>query len=159
MDKKAAKEFFDLMKSHVALYTEMKRVETEKMADIAGNHFEKLDDYVKKEEALLLKSRGLELSRSRFFKKYNLTDTRMNGVIAVLPEEMRPEGEQFYKALSELVFDIKRINERCESMSELRLHRIENAVNRLQNTPKSESSYNMEAKQQASHSSVMSKKV
>ena len=66
MELKTATEFFSLMEKHIALYTELFALEDAKLQDINKNNYKALDYYVKKEEVLVIRVRGLESAREKF---------------------------------------------------------------------------------------------
>lgn len=139
------KEYFDLMEKHIALYTELKKFELEKMKDIAENHYEKLDDYVKAEEAYVLRARGMEVTREKFFEQVGIPGRKMREIIAELPDEYKDKGNQLYDTLSGLVIDVSCINRKCMFMSEIRMHRLQNNIAHLEEMKKAAKNKNPQA--------------
>ena len=136
MDDLQIKKYFDLMEKHIALYTELKDFELEKMKDIAENHYEKLDDYVKAEEAYVMRAKGLEASREKLFEQIGIPGKKMREIISDLPDEYKDEGSRLYETLSGLVTDVGSINKKCMLMSEVRMHRLQNNIAHLEEMKK-----------------------
>ncbi|MEG1179008.1 MAG: flagellar export chaperone FlgN, partial [Oscillospiraceae bacterium] len=89
-------------------------------------------EHVKNEEVFLLKCRGFEVKRQAFLKELGLENMLMRDVIKQAPEEMREQLDSVFSELSEAILDLKEINNRCNSMIELRLHKIEKTLNQLE---------------------------
>lgn len=157
MDVKQAKIFYDLMQQYLVFYKEFLDFETKKLDDVANNRIDIMDEHVKKEEVFLLKSRGLEVKREEFLKNAGLESMSMSEVIKTSPEELKGQLSDDFSELSDIVMDLKEINSRCNSMIELRLHRIEKTLNRIDENQ--QSNYNNSAKNDKKKTDFISRKV
>ncbi|NCC86417.1 MAG: hypothetical protein EOM05_00925 [Clostridia bacterium] len=157
MDVKQAKTFYDLMQQYLVFYKEFLEFETKKLDDVANNRIDIMDEHVKKEEVFLLKSRGFEVKREEFLKNVGLENMSMSEVIKTSPEESRGQMSDAFSELSDIVLDLKEINSRCNSMIELRLHRIEKTLNRIEENQ--QSNYNSFAKSDKKKTDFISRKV
>jgi len=157
MDVKQAKIFYDLMQQYVVFYKEFFEFETKKLEDVANNRIDLMDEHVKKEEVFLLKSRGFEVKREAFLKDAGLENMSMSEVIKTSPEEAEGKLEGVFSELSNLLLDLKEINLRCNSMIELRLHRIEKTLNQLEENQQKD--YNNSAKNDKKKTDFISRKV
>lgn len=160
MNELQIKEYFDLMEKHIALYSELKEFELEKMKDIAENHYEKLDEHVKAEEAYVLRVRGMEVNREKFFEEVGISGKKMREIIADLPDEYKDEGKRLYMTLSDLVTDVECINRKCMFMSEIRIHRLTNNIAHLEELKKAAKDKNANSpKKKSGGSNSLSAKV
>lgn len=128
-----SKTFLELMIQCVELYKEFITLESIKMENISQNKYKTLDEYVKKEEALLLEARGLEKKRENILIKYNLQDKKMNEIIFLFNEPYLNQIEKKFNELSNIIIDLKHINQNCNSMTQIRLHKINETLNKLKN--------------------------
>lgn len=121
-----------MMHHYLVFYKEFLNFETKKLDDVANNRIKLMDEHVKNEEVFLLKCRGFEVKRQAFLKELGLENMLMRDVIKQAPEEMREQLDSVFSELSEAILDLKEINNRCNSMIELRLHKIEKTLNQLE---------------------------
>ena len=133
MDLLVVNQFFELMNKHIALYTELRDFETEKMLDISANHFDKLDEYVKKEEAFVLRVGGMEATRDKFFQENGLDGKSMREIICLLPEDMQQKGTEIYNEFYGIISDVKVINRKIALFSEVRMHNLQKAIDKIEN--------------------------
>ena len=157
MDVNQVKIFYNLMQQYLVFYKEFLDFETKKLDDVANNRIDIMDEHVKKEEVFLLKSRGLEVKREEFLKNAGLESMSMSEVIKTSPEELKGQLSDDFSELSDIVMDLKEINSRCNSMIELRLHRIEKTLNRIEENQ--QSNYNNSAKSDKKKTDFISRKV
>ncbi|HBN79986.1 MAG TPA: hypothetical protein DD433_01220, partial [Ruminococcaceae bacterium] len=65
MEQALAAEFLSFLDRYLSFYRDFLALEKEKYDDIAKGRIDRMDGHVKKEEAFLLRSRGLEQERDR----------------------------------------------------------------------------------------------
>ena len=128
MELKTATEFFSLMDKHIALYTELFELEDAKLQDINKNNYKALDDYVKKEEALVLRVRGMESTREKFLKENGLDGLKMKEIIEQLPTEQKAHGQEIYEKFSKIVNKVNAVNKKSMFISEIRMHNLQKAI-------------------------------
>lgn len=157
MDVNQVKIFYNLMQQYLVFYKEFLDFETKKLDDVANNRIDIMDEHVKKEEVFLLKSRGFEAKREEFLKNAGFENMSMSEVINTSPEESRGQLSDVFSELSDILLDLKEINSRCNSMIELRLHRIEKTLNRIEENQ--QSNYNNSAKSDKKKTDFISRKV
>lgn len=158
MEGTKAQELYEMMKQHLAFYKEFLGLEKAKMEDISKNNVASLDNYVKKEEAYLLKARGFETKRNKFLNEIGLENTTMKEVIKTAPDEKKELLEDAYNELSNILLDLKEVNKRCNFMIQIRLQRIEASLNALKSNEK-QNIYTQSAKGTSMNSELISSKV
>ena len=157
MDEKQATTFYELMQQYLVFYKEFLEFEKTKLEDVTNNRIDLIDNHVKKEEVFLLRSKGFEVKRESFLKELGLDDLTMSEIIEKTPEGSKEKLSLIFSELSEVLLDLKEINSRCNSMIELRLHRIEKTINQLDENQQKQ--YNDSAKKSKNRSDFISRKV
>lgn len=127
-----AKAFLDLMCRYVSFYEEFVALEKLKMNDLGLNHLEHLDRHVREEEAFLMQAKGMDQKREALLNAYQLSDKKMNDVIPLFPQPYQTDIWHRFNELSQILLDLKQINTRCNTMTELRLHRIQLKIAQMQ---------------------------
>lgn len=159
LDQSQIQEFMELMRQHIACYKEFLALENQKFEDMSQNRLEKLDQHVKKEEAYLLKAKGLERTRELFLEQFGMGDYTMTQVIASFPSSEKEEATILFNELSELLLDLKQSNTRGNFLAELRLRRIQGILKKLEGNPEMQKLYTQHAKQTGKNAEWISQKV
>ncbi len=124
------------LKTYTSFYSELLALEEEKYDIISKNEIELLDAIVVKEQAMILKSKGIEIKRDEVLEKEVGEKIIFSKLIEVFPEEHKQEITDIFNQFSDIVLQIKEINYRCKSLTELRLHKINNAIGTIENKAK-----------------------
>ncbi len=127
-----AKDYLDLMCRYVSFYEEFVALEKLKMKDLSLHQLERLDQHVRGEEAFLLRAKGLDQKRTAFLNAYQLSDKKMSEIIPLFPQPYQRDIQQKFDELSGILLDLKQINSRCNTMTELQLHRIQLKIAEMQ---------------------------
>lgn len=131
-----AKDYLDLMCQYVSFYEEFIALEKLKMDTLSHNRLDQLDQHIKEEEAFLMRAKGLDQKRESFLSVYHLKGKKMREIIPLFPQPYQNDIQQKFNELSDILLSLKRINSRCNTMTELRLHRIQLKIAEMQNEPK-----------------------
>ncbi len=159
INQSLADEIFRFFQRYLTFYKEFLQLETEKYNDIAVNRVSALDGHVKAEEALMLKSRGLELERDRLVAKTEKPEATFRELIPLFEHPLQEQVKQIYDELSKVLLDLKEINLRCNYLTELRLHRIQIDLKKLENHPELQKLYNAQARAGGASMNFISKKI
>lgn len=159
MNESLANELISFFQKYLSFYKDFVQLETDKYNDISMNRVSKLDDHVKSEEAFMLKSRGLELERDRLVAKTEMPDAKFRELIPLFESPQREEIQKIYDELSVVLLDLKEINLRCNYLTELRLHRVQIDLKKLENRPELQKQYTAQAREGGSAPSFISKKI
>lgn len=157
MNEIQAKTFYELMKQYLVFYKEFLEFEKIKLEDVTNNRIDLIDEHVKKEEVFLLRSKGFEVKREAFLKELGFENLTMSEIIEKTPQDFKEKVSSLFSELSEVLLDLKEINSRCNSMIELRLHRIEKTLNQLDENQQKQ--HNDSAKKPKNRSDFISRKV
>ena len=123
------------LKETSAFLKEISVVEEEKFQAAMKNHILVIEDCIKKEQALLLRSKGLEMKREQLQKAMGAEHMTLRQIIeAAAPEEKAP----LQAAFDELTANIKTyqsIHQRAKTAIEVNLHRINKELEKMTGSP------------------------
>ncbi len=119
MDYPALIAFFDEYNAH---YRSFLKFEYSKIDMIHRDNIEELSLSLSKEQALIMKSNVLEEERIKMLGKSS--SKTFKDIIADAPSEYKARLEEQYKALSEMVYKIKEINDTANIIVTERLKKI-----------------------------------
>ncbi|HHV31914.1 MAG: flagellar protein FlgN [Ruminococcaceae bacterium] len=159
LEKALANEFIDFFQGYLSFYKDFFQLESEKFEDISMNRLNKLDECVNREEAFMLKSRGLEAERDRLVAKAGNPKATFKELIPLFEPPQREQIQQIYDELYQVLRSFKEINLRCNYLTELRLRRVQADIKKLEKRPDLQKIYNARAKENNIHTSFISKKV
>jgi len=159
LTKQQSHDFMSFLEGYLSFYQEFLEIETNKHEVISQNDVKQLDRFVTKEQAYLLKSKGLEAQRQKMMDSYGFKDTTLNEFLPHLDSSVQEKADTLYHDLSDVLMDFKAMNTRCNSLIELRLHRIGNSIKHLENEGMLPKSYTNTAKTCAKPMSMISKKI
>lgn len=117
--------------NYLSFYKEFLQLETDKFNSISNNRIQSMNSLVKSEEAFILRSRGLEIERDKLVARTEIPKATFRELIPLFSSPQREKMEYIYKELSQVFFDLKAMNRRCNCSIEIRLHRIHTAVDKL----------------------------
>ena len=158
-DQLLADELFRFFQRYLAFYNDFLQLETKKYNDIAINNVSSLDQHVKSEEAFMLKSKGLELERDRLVARTGKPDATFRELIPLFESPLQEQIQKIYNELSQVLLNLKETNLRCNYLTDLRLHRIEIDLKKLENRPDLQKLYNAQAHPGEAHRNFISKKI
>lgn len=122
------KELCDILREMTALFREFLPLEEEKLKAAQRKQVTFIEDCMGKEQALLLKIRGLEQKRESFLKKKGLQGRTLREIIAEQPQEEQRELTQVFEAFGNAVKTFSALNEEAMKLIRLNLHELENVV-------------------------------
>ena len=157
--KEFSNEFALFLEGYLNFYKGFLEIEQKKYESIVKNDIKSLDNYVIAEQALLLKSRGLEVQRDRLMAQNGNETVSLKEFIPMLDESCYEKVSATYAELSDSLLDLKDINSRSNSLTELRLHKISNQIKRLEKQPELQKAYNNSAKTDIRSMNIISKKI
>lgn len=159
IEQSLAEELFQFLQRYLVFYKEFLQLETDKYNDLAINNVSSLDNRVKTEEVFMLKSKGLELERDKLVARTGKTDTTFRELIPLFGQPLQEQVKNIYNELSKVLLDLKEMNLRCNYLTELRLHRVETDLKKLENRPELQKLYNAQAREGGTSGGLFSKKI
>lgn len=162
LTKQLSDELCLFLERYKNFYTDFLKLEQDKFESISTNDITKLDSYVVKEQAFMLQSRGFEVQREALIKKEIPEEITLRELIPLVDESVRGKVSDLFDQLSDLLLNLKDVNNRSSSLVELRLHKIDTNIRRLENDPASVGGYSQSAtanKQTGRLTGMVSKKI
>lgn len=143
----------------LSFYREFLELEKEKYDDIAANRLKNLDAQVKKEEVFMLRARGLEQERTRLMALAGCPDCTFRELLPLVEPPARQPLEELFAALGTVLPEVKEANLRCNFLADLRLHRIQTELKKLEKHPELQKVYDAAGREGATKPQFLSKKV
>lgn len=159
INKTLSGELAAFFEQYLTFYREFLDLEMQKYDDMSRNNLKSLDGHVKSEQAYMLKSKGLEIERDRLIEKAGASKTTFRELIPMLDESVRDRVQELYKELSDVLQNLKEINIRNNYITELRLHKVEINLKKLENHPELQKVYNGQAHEGSRNMNILSKKI
>lgn len=159
IDQSLADELLCFFQRYLSFYKEFLQLETEKYNDMAVNNISSLDQHVKNEEVFMMKSRGLELERDKLVARTGKPEATFHDLISLFEHPFQEQINQIYNELSKVLLDLKEMNLRCNYLTELRLHRIQIDLKKLEKRPDLQKLYNVHAREGKAPVNFISKKI
>ena len=125
----------DFLGRYLALYQDFLRLENEKLRDITEGKLQSLDAHVKAEEAMLLKSRGMDIERDKLMAQAGMENSTFRQLIDALDKTDRLQAQAIYDELARVLLDLREVNTRCNNLIEVRLRRVQLELEKLENNP------------------------
>ena len=159
-DIKLLNEFYLFLERYENFYKEFLLLESEKYEIITRNEYRSLDVFIKEEQVYLLKSKGFELQRDGYMKNLGNSDLTLRELIEVISEaEIKNKFLELYKSLSDVLSKLKEANRLCNFLIELRLHKVEISLKKIENQPEMDIMYGPSFQDNRKPLNSLSKKV
>lgn len=123
------------LRDTIAFLKEISVVEEEKFQATAKNQIFIVEECIKKEQALLLHSKGLDQKREQLQKEMGIAGQTLRQFIEALPDAERPPFQEAFEALSAEIASYQEIHHRTKTMIEVNLHRINRELERMTGNP------------------------
>lgn len=119
----------------IALLGDISLVEEEKFQAAMKNQVFEMEEIIKKEQAFLLRSKGLEQSRARLLQQMGAENLTLRQFIETLPSAERPPFQEKFDALSKAIGDYQKVHHRAKTILEANLHRINKKLEQITGAP------------------------
>lgn len=119
----------------ISLLADISAAEEEKFQAAIQKKILVMEEIIKKEQALLLHSKGLEQKRAQLLKQMGAENLTLRQYIETLPAEERPPFQESFDALSAAIQVYQKVHHRTKTIIEANLHRINTELERLSGTP------------------------
>ncbi|WP_313341629.1 flagellar protein FlgN [Sedimentibacter sp.] len=147
----------DILKESTDLYKSFLELEYKKYDAVIKNDIELLDDIVSKEQVHYMKMRGLDQKREKLVDAMGCKGMTLKEIIKTDKIQDNNELTEKYNELSEIIFEVKKINSLCKTLIEVRMHKIDDAL--VQLGEKDNTYSNTENKNNNGKSLIFSKKI
>lgn len=130
MDKRTADAVMKCLEIEVDFYRELTIFLMKKHTKILADDINWLTDSLNDEQAYIMKSRSLEEKRLALFRGLGIAEKRLDELSGEAPEDYRPKIKMLSEQLSELVGNIKELNEQTTEIVKRKLDNQKEFVKR-----------------------------
>ncbi len=123
------------LKDTIAFLKDISIVEEEKFQAALKNHILVIEDCIKKEQALLLRSKGLEQKREQLQKAMGAEHMTLKQIIEATPSEEKAPLQTAFDELSAAIKTYQEIHRRAKTAIEVNLHRINKELESMTGSP------------------------
>ena len=121
-------EFISLIHDFIDLFRSLTTVEQQKLDAAVANDLSILEDCMKKEQAFVLRLRGLEQQRDTLQRKLKMKDLKFREILSRVPDEVKEELTPLFQELSEKVRIFQSINASAQDAISVNLHNIQSVL-------------------------------
>lgn len=132
------KELEKILKETDAVLQEISAVEEKKFQAAVKNHILVIEECIKKEQALLLRFKGLEQKRVSLQKDMNAENMTLKQIIETAPPDEKVGLQAAFSSLETSLENYQEIYGRAKRAIEVNLHKINAAVEALGGSPLNE---------------------
>lgn len=120
--------FIEIIKDFIQLFTTLNTVEQEKLDAAVKNRVSFVEDCMKKEQAAVLRMRGLEQKREAAQKELHMEGMKFREILEHVPEDVEEVLRPLFDRLSEQVHTFQSLNDNARDIIEVNLHVIQSAM-------------------------------
>lgn len=149
-------EFFKAM---LGFYGDFLTFEREKYSVIVSGELVKLDGSLKREQAFVLKARGLDSDRQKLLEQAGAADCTFRELIPLVEPSRQAELQRVYGEICSTISDIQNVNRRCSQMTKLKMNRISRVLSEMENHPELRQIYGSKLQGHMETDSTFSRKI
>lgn len=132
MDKKKLEQYIAFLEEYCHVYKDFSALEQEKLNLYLSKHYFDLDEFVKREQVMVLKTQGLEQRRERLHNELQTSAKTLRELIELIEEDVLQQRlRNVYQELSGYVQLIKANNERCQEIVKEKLELLDKSKDDL----------------------------
>ena len=159
IDAALCDKLYSLIGETLEFYRKFLALETEKYGDVAAGRLKAIDAHMAKEQAFILKAKGLEQERRRLMEQTGQEKATLRELIALLPAEKQPAMRELHSERSRTVNSLKRTNDRCQQLTTIKLRQISKILGGLEGHPELKRIYGSSPEQTPGADGVFSVKI
>lgn len=135
--------YFDKL---LKFYRDFSALEQNKYGILAQGTLDRLDDCMKKEQAYVLKARGLEQERISLMEQTPRPKAAFREMIPLFPSEHQEKLQSLYEELSSVLLEIKELNRKSNQIAEQKLHTATTLIDKIKEQPELQKIYSEKAR-------------
>ncbi len=120
----------NILKESAETYESFIKLEYDKYDTVIRDDIIRLDEIISAEQVFFLKMKGLEQKRQKITQNINMKDKTLKEIIELCDKEEKVKLKAEYDRLFKALTDFKKINSECKTLIEVRLHKINSAINK-----------------------------
>lgn len=126
-------DFISVIEDFILLFKDLIQIEETKLEAASKNRVTYVEDCMNKEQAAILRLRGLEKKRDTVQEKLGFKGYTFQQILSETTGEDQDRLRKLFDTLSRQVRQFQDTNESARSMIEINLHMINKAINNSQN--------------------------
>lgn len=130
-------DFIQVLKDLVNFFDDLSVIEQDKLDSILKNDIFHIEECMKKEQAQILKLRGLDRKREQLQEQLSFSDLSFKEIVPLLPNEHKEEIKSLFDKLQKSVILFKDISGNAKVSIEMNLYDIDKTLTELQQKTKS----------------------
>lgn len=146
----------ELLDESAKLYENFLELEYKKYDVVIKNDIEVLEEIVAQEQAYYMKMRGNEQKREQLLNSMGHKGKTLKEIIDAVEGNENNLLKEKYEEFSKLIADVKKISSLCKTIIDVRMHRINNALEQL---GEKENTYSVTESKGNSKSLLLSRKI
>ncbi|MCI1965306.1 MAG: flagellar protein FlgN [Oscillospiraceae bacterium] len=131
LDEETSDRLISYFKRLLDFYREFLEFETKKHGYLEQDRLDQLDACMKREQAFVLKARGLEQERAAIMQNTPTPSARFREIIPLFPSGCRQQIETLYENLSSVLVKLKETNRKSNLLTEQKLRQTSVVLDRL----------------------------
>ncbi|MFU0831621.1 MAG: Flagellar export chaperone FlgN [Oscillospiraceae bacterium] len=159
MDTESSGRLISYFTKLLEFYRKFKKLEQEKREYLIQNKLDRLDECIKREQAFVLRARGLERERIDLLQKVQYPNAKFRELIPEFPSSSRDQAQHLYDSLSSVLTDMQKINQESQRLTEQKLRRASAVLDRLKGRPELQKIYSEKLKNKNQFPVLLSKKI
>lgn len=116
--------FEQVIQNMIRFFDEFKEIEQKKLEAVQKERITFLEDSMNKEQAYILKLRGLEQEREQAQKQCGWERKTFREILQLVSEEEKQHLEPLFLTLSKKIKEFQTINEDVNTLMKIKLHKI-----------------------------------
>lgn len=149
-------KLIELMDESAKIYKNFLELEYKKYDAVIKNDIELLEEIVAQEQAFYMKMRGIEQKREKLLDFMGFKDKSFKEVIESVEGNEKDTLIEKYDEFSKTIAEVKKIVNLCKTLIEVRMHRINKAMEQL---GEKDNTYSLSENKNNSKSMLFSKKI
>lgn len=143
----------------IVFYKDFLRLETDKYDDVKSGRLNKLDAKMKKEQAFVMKAKGLEIERQKLMDKTEKPQATFREIIPLFELAKRERAQKLYAELSAVLLELKKTNILCNELTKAKLRKTSAVLSKIKNQPELNQAYNAKLQRSPTSAGFLSKKI
>lgn len=135
LDHALCDEIIAFFSSMLEFYKSFLSLESQKYTDVANGSLETLNAHMSKEQAFVLKARGLEQDRQQLMEKAGIPKATFREMIAQFPDEKRDAANRLYTDISNVTGKLRQTNINCNRLIKVKLGHVSKILSVLKDHP------------------------
>ena len=159
LDSCTARKLTALFETMLEFYREFLVLEEKKLDALKSSRLELLDSLLRKEQAFVLRAKGLELERQRLMEGTENSGATFRALLELFPPDEREKPTELYEELSSTIVRLQKVSADSEHLLRIKSTRAAAIISRLENDPQLRQVYSEKLNKAKPDRSVFSNKI